>query len=75
MSIKDTYGMGWSDARGVFGNVERHYVYRKVMKDWHTFLPKSSQRYKIVCGTNTLADNLTSDEADALLKILIATID
>ena len=70
----EKYVFGWSDVRGTFGNVERHYVYQKVMKDWHTFLPKSSQRYKIVCGTNTLADDLKSDEADALLKIFIANI-
>ena len=69
--------MGWSDARGVFGNPDasNYYIYRKVMEDWHTFLPPSSRRYKIMCGDKLIGDKLTNEEADAMLKLLEASKD
>lgn len=62
--------MVWSDPRGKYVNVEDHYVYRKVLYDWHTFLPPNLRRYKIVCGDKLVGDQLTNDEAEAMLKLL-----
>lgn len=51
-------------------------MYRKEhMTMWTTMLPKQYQRYKIVRGTDVIGAHLTEAEADALLKLLIATID
>ena len=52
---------------------ESYFVYRKEMHQWHTFLPKAHQRYQIMQGDQLIAKDMTSDEADAMLKLLEAS--
>lgn len=71
--IRDRFGLGWSDVRGMYMPTESYFVYRKEMHQWHTFLPKAHQRYQIMQGDQLIAKDMTSDEADAMLKLLEAS--
>jgi hypothetical protein len=67
----EKYGYGWSDFRGMYDNVSDFFVYRKVAQDvqpWYRL--KRMRKYRIMWGTRVIGSDLTSDEADALLKIL-----
>jgi hypothetical protein len=63
---------GWTDPRSVFGTPGKIvYVHQKEpMTMWTYVLPKRMQKYKITCNGNLIGDQLTEEEADALLAIL-----
>lgn len=65
--------MGWSDFRGTF-DVRAHLVYRKEYQNmWTSVLPEKFRRYRIVTDDKVVAEQLTSEEADALIKLLEAS--
>lgn len=68
------YSVGWSDYRGVYGDIGKHLVYRvEPVTMWSHVLPTRYQRYKIMCGTNVIGTNMTKDEAEAMKKLLEAS--
>jgi hypothetical protein len=70
--MRAKYSAGWSDPRGTF--TYRENIYRKEYQDmWTTVLPKQFRRYRIMTDDKTVAEQLTSDEADAMIKLLEAS--
>ena len=70
--MKEQYSYGWSDPRPA-GKVV--YMYQKEYQTmWTTVLPEKFRRYKVTCNGNLIGDQLTNEEAEAMVKLLNATI-
>lgn len=66
------YAVGWTDPRGTFSYHE--IIYRKEYQNmWTNVLPERFRRYRIVTDDKVVAEQLTSEEADALIKLLEAS--
>ena len=65
------YSVGWSDYQGVYGGADpsKFFVYRIEPMGWGIFPPRF-QRYRIMCGTVEIGNNMTKAEAEAMKKLL-----
>lgn len=69
--MSNRYSVGWSDYRGGYVGAT-HLVYCIEPMGWG-ILPPKFQRYRIMCGTVEIGNNMTKAEAEAMKKLLEAS--